>query len=43
MSFLPLPKLEKCCFFKEEVGYFGHVISKEGVVTDPRKIDVVAK
>ena len=36
-------KLEKCCFFKEEVGYLGHVISKEGVATDPRKIDVVAK
>lgn len=43
MSFLPLPKLEKCCFFKEEVGYLGHVISKDGVATDPRKIDVVAK
>lgn len=28
-------KLEKCCFFKEMVGYFRHVISKEGVVTDP--------
>jgi len=36
-------KLEKCCFFKEEVGYLGHVISKEGVATDPCKIDVVAK
>ncbi|KAK0135759.1 Retrovirus-related Pol polyprotein from transposon 17.6 [Merluccius polli] len=36
-------KLEKCCFFKEEVGYLGHVISKEGVATDPRKIDVVTK
>lgn len=36
-------KLEKCCFFKEEVGYLGHVISKEGVATDPRKIEAVSK
>ena len=36
-------KLEKCSFFQEEVGYLGHVISKEGVATDPRKIEAVSQ
>lgn len=35
-------KLEKCCFFQTEVNYLGHVISKEGVSTDPGKISAVA-
>lgn len=35
-------KLEKCCFFKTEVKYLGHVISNEGVSTDPEKIAAVA-
>uniref|UniRef100_A0A665U756 Gypsy retrotransposon integrase-like protein 1 n=1 Tax=Echeneis naucrates TaxID=173247 RepID=A0A665U756_ECHNA len=35
-------KLSKCSFFKKEVSYLGHVISGEGVSTDPSKIDVVA-
>lgn len=35
-------KLEKCCFFQTEVNYLGHVISKEGVATDPQKISAVA-
>lgn len=36
-------KLQKCAFFKQEVGYLGHVISSQGVSTDPSKIDAVAK
>lgn len=36
-------KLEKCAFFKQEVGYLGHVISSAGVSTDPGKIEAVAK
>ena len=36
-------KLEKCEFFKTEVKYLGHVISKGGVATDPDKISAVAK
>ena len=36
-------KLEKCEFFKTEVRYLGHVISKGGVATDPDKISAVAK
>lgn len=35
-------KLEKCCFFQTEVNYLGHMISKEGVSTDPGKISAVA-
>lgn len=36
-------KLEKCCFFRQEVGYLGHLVSKEGVSTDPAKISTVAE
>lgn len=35
-------KLEKCAFFKPEVCYLGHVISSQGVATDPRKVEAVA-
>uniref|UniRef100_A0A8P4KLL6 Gypsy retrotransposon integrase-like protein 1 n=1 Tax=Dicentrarchus labrax TaxID=13489 RepID=A0A8P4KLL6_DICLA len=35
-------KLSKCSFFRKEVNYLGHVISADGVSTDPGKIDVVA-
>ena len=35
-------KLEKCAFFKQEVSYLGHVISRQGVSTDPKKIEAVA-
>ncbi len=36
-------KLSKCCFFQKEVRYLGHVISSEGVSTDPEKIQAVAE
>lgn len=35
-------KMEKCCFFQTEVRYLGHVISKDGVATDPDKITAVS-
>lgn len=35
-------KLEKCCFFRKEVQYLGHVISREGVSTDPTKVSAVS-
>ena len=36
-------KLEKCAFFRREVGYLGHVITSQGVSTDPKKIEAVSK
>ena len=33
---------EKCCFFKKELKYLGHVISKDGIKTDPNKIKAIA-
>ncbi|KAL0202987.1 hypothetical protein M9458_001005, partial [Cirrhinus mrigala] len=36
-------KLSKYCFFQKEVRYLGHVISSEGVATDPEKIQAVAE
>lgn len=32
---------EKCCFFKQKVSYLDHVVSDEGVETDPSKIEKV--
>lgn len=36
-------KLAKCAFFQQEVRYLGHIISSQGVSTDPAKIEAVAK
>lgn len=35
-------KPSKCAFFQRQVDYLGHVISDQGVSTDPRKVEVVA-
>ena len=34
-------KPSKCCFFQHRIKYLGHVISDEGVATDPDKITAV--
>jgi hypothetical protein len=34
-------KLSKCEFWLREVSFFGHVISKGGIVVDPSKVDAV--
>jgi len=31
-------KLIKCRFFKTEVHYLGHVVSKDGIAVDPEKV-----
>ena len=36
-------KPSKCDFFKKEIKYLGHVVSKEGVSTDPDKIKAVTE
>ena len=34
-------KLKKCEFWLEEVSFFGHLISKDGIAVDPNKIEAV--
>ena len=34
-------KASKCEFFKSHVSYLGHIVSEEGIRTDPAKIEVV--
>ena len=36
-------KLSKCHFFQRQVQYLGHIISREGLATDPAKTDKVLK
>ena len=36
-------KLDKCEFWLKEVVFLGHVISAEGIIVDPRKVEVVLK
>ena len=36
-------KPTKCDLFKQQINYLGHVVSKEGVSTDPDKITAVTE
>ena len=36
-------KPSKCDLFKQQINYLGHVVSKEGVSTDPKKIKAVTE
>jgi len=34
-------KMSKCSFFQSKIYYLGHIISSEGIVVDPTKIDAI--
>ena len=34
-------KFKKCEFWLERVSFLGHIISKEGIIVDPGKIEAV--
>ena len=34
-------KLSKCEFWLNEVSFLGHIVSKEGIRVDPKKVEVV--
>ena len=34
-------KFSKCDFFKDKIQYLGHVVTKEGIPMDPKKIKVI--
>ena len=36
-------KMSKCHFFKEELEYLGHVVGKEGIRVDPKKVEAVTR
>jgi hypothetical protein len=34
-------KLRKCSFYQRKIHYLGHIISEEGIVVDPEKVNVI--
>ena len=34
-------KPSKCEFFKSQVAYLGHIVPKDGIKTDPKKIEAI--
>ena len=34
-------KFSKCDFFKDKIQYLGHVVTKEGISVDPKKIKAI--
>jgi hypothetical protein len=34
-------KLSKCSFYQNQIHYLGHIISKDGIVVDPEKIESI--
>ena len=36
-------KLEKCCFFKKQIQYLGHLISADGIQPLPEKLESITK
>ena len=36
-------KPSKCEFFRQELTYLGHVVSKDGIQTHPKKVEAIRK
>ena len=34
-------KLKKCEFFKTKISYLGHIVSRDGIECDPKKIEAI--
>ena len=34
-------KLSKCSFYQDKIHYLGHIVSKEGILVDPEKIEAI--
>jgi hypothetical protein len=34
-------KIEKCDFFKDSIEYLGHIVSADGIKTDPSKVETI--
>ena len=38
-----MQSLKKCEFWLDSVAFLGHVVSKDGIAIDPKKVEVVIK
>ena len=36
-----MQKLSNCDFYRDRIQYLGHIISKEGISVDPKKIEAI--
>ena len=36
-------KPSKCTFFKDQIPHLGHIVSKQGIEVDPKKVEVIRK
>jgi hypothetical protein len=34
-------KLSKCSFYQSKIHYLGHIISREGIIVDPTKVEAI--
>ena len=34
-------KPSKCTFFRDRIAYLGHIVSKQGIEADPKKIEAI--
>jgi hypothetical protein len=33
--------LRKCSFYERQINYLGHIISEEGIIVDPEKVEAI--